>query len=555
MIAEAALSLFDGVAHQLSGIRNASLEDTNVSLTDPRSWEDLLSGTTSEAGLSVTHSTALQLAPVWQAVSLISGDIASMPLNLYRRLENEDREIAYDDNLNYLVSVQPNEETDAFEFWRRVMVHALLWQNSYVYIRRNGRLGEVLGLYNLLPDRTAPRRDTDTGQLYYETEVDGQMTPLWPEEVLHIKGLAVENDIALDLVAKARDSWGLALAAEHFNSKFFAHGAQAGGILEVPALMSPEAKKNLTEKFEQKYTTKSNWFRVMVLRDGAKFHSVTIKPEESQTHELREDQVREVARYFNLPPFKLGLSDSVSYNSAEQSQLIYVISTLLHWSSAIKAKCAMRLLSEQQRRSRSHFFDHNPSKLIELDAKTMAEVLEIERRNEIISANEWRRKINLNRRTDPGGDEYLNPNVKSASSLAPSKPVEEAHRILLTEAIDRMARRVSRDAQAKAKSQRKFVAWLDGRAHDHRAVFDEVLRPVVSAIVAHDGSDAESLLCGLHGRFFHCFLSRLSPLVEPPYLASQLVENVAEACQAFEATAADELIPLVFGRQRNAEAN
>ncbi len=50
-----------------------------------------------------------------------------------------------------------NDEVNAYKFWRRIMVSALTYNNGYGYIDKNGR-GEVLGLYNLLPDRTTPVR-------------------------------------------------------------------------------------------------------------------------------------------------------------------------------------------------------------------------------------------------------------------------------------------------------------------------------------------------------------------------------------------------------------
>ena len=225
-----------------------------------------------------------------------------------------------------------------------------------------------------------------------------------------------------------------------------------------------------------------------------------------------------------------------------------------HWSATILGELAIKLLTERERRRGTHFFDHNVTKLIELDAKTMAEVLQIERQNEIISANEWRRKITLPRRSDPGGDEYLNPNVKSAAAQSDREAADQsaenrlaqAHKGLLVDALNRMARRVCFDARAKAKSADKFTRWLDSRAHEHREIFDEAVRPVLTAIAIQLRRPLEPLICGVDGAFFHLLLSELAPLLEPPHSANDLAENVQEVCEQFEETITEQILPLVF---------
>lgn len=566
-------SVFSGSAAP-KVVRNATIENPSMSLQDPRTWDELLGGTQSEAGVVVTHEVALSLAPVWQAVSLISGDVASLPFHVYKRLENDDREIDYNHPAEYLIADQPNDETSAFEFWRRLMTHALLWQNGYAYIRRKGGSGDPLELLNLLPDRTTCKRD-DKGELYYVTEVDGQLVPIPAKNILHVKGLSLGTGEGYDLLKAARNAWGLALAAQGFESKFFANGSQAGGILELPAQWSEQAKKQVEEGWSKRYTGKDNWFRTVILRDGAKFHQVTISPQDSQLSDLRENQVREIARFFNLPPFKLGLSDSVSYNSTEQSQLVYLASCLRHWLAAINGEARIKLLKQSQRYNRTHFLEHNTSKIIELDVKTLNEVLNIQRSAEVINANEWRRKINLNARKDPGGEEYANPNTKSnvgTGAESVEKPVktgeedydsgeakgetgndsgkiQDAQRVLVRNELTRFLRRIGHDAKSQAKNSGKFLAWLDAGALAHRSVFDEAMRPsfhLISLCNRREDHEADDMLDRTAAALFTSVITRLKPLVEPPYSANDLVLNVSAECERIEAELPDQIVPIAL---------
>ncbi len=557
-----------------------SLENPALSLTDPKTWDGINAGVRSDAGTEVTHRTALTYPAVWASVDLISADTARLPLNVYRRLTDDDREIDKQHPAHWLVNQQPNEEQTANVFWRQLMVHVLLWGNAYAYISRLGQRGAPRSLTVLLPDRTAPERLND-GTLIYATEISGEANPrpLMPWQVLHLRGLALDREAALDLTEYARNSWGLALAQQKFTSRFFKNGARTGGILELPAAMSKPAKDTVEEGFRKTYESDDGPFRTVILRDNAKFHSAQVAPRDAQLVEGNEAQTRQVARWFRLPPSKLGIKDTVSYNSLEQENQAYLISCLGPWLDTITAECGAKLLTEPERRE-SHYFAHNVSKLIETDQKTLNEVLEIQRRNEVISADEWRRKINLNKRPDGKGGEYENPNVKPAGAAGDAsgggaggnaagdgadgksaakqptksaKPAKQsdaaaAARVeLLTETINRMARRVTAHARTAAKKPQAFAQWIDNEAHEHRGIFAEALRPVLA--VLRDDLSPEALRTKnseLSGVFFCALLDGLRPLLEPPHLAAQLAENVETAAGQFEQSIAGQLVPLVL---------
>lgn len=565
------------IAEFLSSLNPFALspEQPEFNLNDPAAW-DAFGATPSESGIAVTPKGAMSIAAVWQAMSVISGDVATSTANVFKRTGDGDREIDTKHPANYLISTKPNEEMSAFELMRRVMNHCLLWQNGYLYVARDSPGGPPVALYNLLPDRTVPHRDED-GTLFYVTEVDGKLEPIVANDVIHIKGMSIENDCGRDLVCAAKNCWGLALATEGFESKFFANGAQAGGVLELPVGISDPAAEKLSEAMRKKYTGKDNWFRVMVLRDGAKFHQMTVNARDAQLTEMREEQVRETARFFNLPPSKLGLKDSVSYNSHEQSQIQYITGCLTHWFGAIRGEMQIKLLSRKQQTDESHFIDFNTSKLVERDLKTQVEILAIERQNEIINAAEWRKKRNLSPRTDAAALEYINPNTKSkndsantdtedesepsnAQSNTPSKQPEpkpanvlsDAAVIVCKDAITRIARRVTLHARNASKNASKLIAWLDTGAYEHRELCQQVLHPASLLVAEMVGLDASFVCHAWRDMFFSRLVASLDPVTKAPFLSSDIEHNVDERCRSFESVIADDLVNSLHGSNRNA---
>lgn len=554
MIADFFQSVLSTAAKKSPRFLNVNLENPALSLHDPKTWEGITGGIESEAGVRVDHWSALELAPLFQGVALISGDMAGLQLNCYKRLADDDRQINNAHPAQYLTSMAANAETSAFEFRRRLIAHAILWGNGLAWIERDG--SEPVGLYNLLPDRTAPYWHSD-GRMYYVTEVDGVMYPLLASEVLHVKGLSLEVGLGLDLIECARNSVGLGLAAQGFASKFFSQGCTAGGVLEVPATFSEKAAANLEEGFRKRTAGGDNWFKTVVLREGAKFHQTTIDPQKSQTHELRGDQARDVARFLNLPPFKLGLEDSVSYNSAEMAQRIYLTHCLNHWRMAEASECNMKLLTEEERRKDSHYFEHNVSNFLEIDFKTMNEVLAIQRQNGFINGREARKKLNLPKADDPSLDSYDNPNTTPGGQTEEVKKEEPKpepkdlgslrffHEIFRSD-LERFTRRACHEARTEAKKPARFLAWTESRGHDLRKPFAETMGPVVRGVAGCLAQDASELLDRLESRFFVGLLAKLSPLVDPPHTQDKLAENVDTACSEFESGIVDLLFPLVF---------
>lgn len=460
----------------LSGLpasEERSLENPNMPLNSPSAWESVFSDSlSSDSGITVSHDKALTYAPVWQAVSMISGDVAKLPLNIYRRrpgIGEDARELATGHPLSYIVRSQANEETNAITFWRRLMVHSLLWGNGYAFIVRNGR-GDPVELVNLLPDRTRPARAD--GRLIYVTEVSGENGPrmkaLMPDDVIHVEGLGYDGAAGCDPTHYARHSWGLGLAQEKFGSAFFKHGGRQGGILELPVGMPKPARDTVEEGFRRSYEGVDNPFRTVVLRDSAKFHAAQVSPQESQLVEATENQVRQVARWFNISPSKLGLSDSVSYNSKSEDNQNYLDSTLSIWLALIASACNCKLLSAAA--EGTYFFAHNTKSLLRMNPLAQAQQFQLLIASRVINPNEARADLNM--LPYEGGELYINPNTTAgAGSEREGNDTEESPPPVRSGEYLRTLFAITARAREKAKKPNAFIEWIDGRLAPFKAEY------------------------------------------------------------------------------------
>ena len=355
----------------------------------------------SSSGKSVNEKTALQTTAVYACVRILAETIALLPLHTYRTSPNG-KEKAANHPLYYLLHSEPNPEMTSFVFRETLMGHLLLWGNAYAQIIRNGR-GTVMALYPLLPNKMIVNR-TDQGILYYQYEKDGQTYFLSHQDVLHIPGLGFDGLIGYSPIGMAKNAIGMAIATEEYGAKFFANGANPGGVLEHPGVVKDPAR--VRDSWNAVYQGSGNAHRVAVLEEGMKFQSIGIPPEQAQFLETRKFQLNEIARIFRIPPHMIGDLEKSSFSNIEQQSLEFVMYTLDPWVVRWEQAMQRALLSEGEKRQ--YFVKFNVDGLLRGDYQSRMNGYAVGRQNGWLSSNDIRELENLNRiSTEEGGDLYL----------------------------------------------------------------------------------------------------------------------------------------------------
>ena len=299
---------------------------------------------TSSSGKTVDERTALQTTAVYACVRILAETIASLPLHTYKYTPSG-KEKAINHPIYYLLHSEPNPEMTSFVFRETLMGHLLLWGNAYAQIIRDGR-GRVIGLYPLLPNKMAVSR-TDKGQLYYQYEKDGQTYFLGNHEVLHIPGLGFDGLIGYSPIAMAKNAIGMAIATEEYGAKFFANGANPGGVLEHPGVVKDPAR--IRDSWNAVYQGSSNAHRVAVLEEGMKFQSIGIPPEQAQFLETRKFQIEEICRIFRVPPHLVASLDRATFSNIEHQSISFVVHTIRPWLVRIEQSMNKALLSDSEK--------------------------------------------------------------------------------------------------------------------------------------------------------------------------------------------------------------
>lgn len=292
----------------------------------------------------VNERTAMQTTAVYACVRILAETIASLPLHTYINTDTG-KEKARDHPLYSLLASSPNPEMTSFVFRETLMGHLLLWGNSYSQIIRNGH-GKVVALYPLLPDKMKVER-SENGEIYYIYNSEGKDYLLRNTEVLHIPGLGFDGLIGYSPIAMAKNAIGMALATEEYGAKFFANGANPGGVLEHPGVVKDPHR--IRDSWNQVYQGTSNAHRVAVLEEGMKFSPIGIPPEQAQFLETRKYQTEEICRIFRVPPHLVGDLERATFSNIEHQSISFVVHTIRPWLVRIEQSINKALFSEEER--------------------------------------------------------------------------------------------------------------------------------------------------------------------------------------------------------------
>ena len=368
----------------------------------------------SKAGARVNETTAMQTAAVYACVRIISEAIASLPLKVYAHDPNRIGSKAVHDHYLYnLLSQAPNPEMTSFSFREAMMANLLIYGNAYAQIMRDGT-NRVTALYPLEPCKMDISRD-DNGQIYYKYWIDrdeatarnesGAMI-LRKDQVLHIPGLSFNGLVGMSPIGLAKETIGMAIAAEEFGSTFFASGATPSGILELPGATQEEKINELRDAWEVIHKGSHNSHNMAVLTDGMKYKQISIPPEQAQFLETRKFQINEIARIFRVPPHMIGDLERSTFSNVEHQSMDFVKFCLNPWVTRWEQALwkSLILLSERS----THFIKFNVDGLMRGDYETRMRGYSIGIQNGFLCPNDIRRLENMNEiPEEKGGFNYM----------------------------------------------------------------------------------------------------------------------------------------------------
>lgn len=299
-------------------------------------------GVRTSSGIRVTGESAYQLSAVFACVRIVSSQFASLPFLLYRNRLDGGKDLVRNHPVYDLMSKRPNPYQNAFE-WREMLAgHLCLRGNAFNQIVSNAR-GQITALLPLHPDRMKIELLANGNYRYRYSNVDGTIQYFTRGQIWHIRGLSSDGYVGLSPIALARSSVGGALAAQDYAARFFANDAKpSGGWIEYPGNFSDKQKREQFRESFQDAQSAMNRGKIAILEYGMKYHEVGITNDEAQFLETRKFNVTDIARWFGVPPHKIGDLDRATFSNIEQQAQEFIQECLgpmaERWEASIEAE-------------------------------------------------------------------------------------------------------------------------------------------------------------------------------------------------------------------------
>lgn len=385
----------------------------SIKLSDGGFWGQFLGGQSS-SGKRVTVDNAMQLSAVWSCVRIISTSVAGLPMGVYQREADGGRKDARDTLLYDIVHTSPNEDMTAFQFWQAMVAAMLLRGNAFAEIMRIG--SRIVALDFLLPSRVDMDLDDDGRITYWYRPRKGARRQIERQDMLHIPAFSLDGRVGLSAIRYGADVFGAAMSADDAANGTFKNGLLPTVAFKVDRVLNPDQREEFRDYVKQ-VSGALNSGRSPVLEKGITPESIGINPVDAQLLESRGYSVEEVCRWFGVPPWMVGKTDSGSNwgTGLEQQMIAFLTFSISSITNQIQQCVNKRLLTPVERRS--YYAEFSLEAFLKADSAGRSAWYSQMTQNGIMTRDECRVKENLPRHGGNAGVLTVQTNLTPIDKL------------------------------------------------------------------------------------------------------------------------------------------
>lgn len=297
------------------------------------------------------------LSGVYQCIALISNTISKLPFFVIDRKTKKE----VDSDIEFLLNMKPNEDMNAAVFKETIAINLLTSGNSFVLPHRRRGGIEIEWLEILDPALVGVNKDTNTGRVVYVYSDKGSKKVLRYDEIVHLKiNPSKDGLVGMSPLTYARLTTSVGLKQEKFQESFYDNGGRPDGVLKTAADLSNKkekftmpdgSEKEMSLKDFMKYAWAeahkgtNKQFNVAVLDNGLDYAPIPqISPADMDFVNSKNSTIEDICRYFNVPPYKLGVGKQ-TYTNNEQASIEYITNTIVPLVTQIEEELSLKLLT------------------------------------------------------------------------------------------------------------------------------------------------------------------------------------------------------------------
>ncbi|HWJ10989.1 MAG TPA: phage portal protein [Nocardioides sp.] len=284
----------------------------------------------------VNSESAIRLIPLFACVRILADQIASLPLQAYRKNGDRREQISPPRLVD-----QPAARDDLFQWLHKCVVSLALRGNAYGLIVERDGFGFPTMIEWLNPDEVYVDELRPTMPVYYWL---GHRVPT--EDIVHIPWFVMPGKVVgLSPVAAFATSIGVGIAATQYGAQWFDNGGTPPGVMKnTTKTLNPGEAETVSERLVARIRAG----KPLVIGSDWDFTALKVSPEESQFIETMKMNATQIAAIYGVPAEKVGgeTGGSLNYTTVEANQLDMATSTLRPWLVRLESAFS-RLMPER----------------------------------------------------------------------------------------------------------------------------------------------------------------------------------------------------------------
>lgn len=269
------------------------------------------------------------LSAFFACSDLISSDIATLDIDVEEIRGGKVKRVVSNHDFCRLF-----EKTSYSKFMllKGIITDVINWGNSYLYIKRD-EYGTPLSIEHLESNAVIPQYDSRQELVsYLLTKYNINVEPInivhfymWKPYSWSKEGIPLEKYMKRTLLTS--------IASEEQSKEFFANGCNMNGYFKPNIPLSEDQREELSNNWNYAYGKNGGGItNVPIINENVDFVRMSIDAKDAQMLESRVFNIKEVCRFFRVPPSKIGENDGMNTTEVEQ---IY-LNTIRSWIKMIE---------------------------------------------------------------------------------------------------------------------------------------------------------------------------------------------------------------------------
>lgn len=346
---------------------------------------------------------AMKVAAVYRCVDILSGSIASLPLQ-YKVKSNGVFKNYEHPQLSYPLQICANERQSSFDMWQNAVIQMVMQGNAYIYPYYTSGAMELI----LLSPNTC-MYDVTNNLYAVNDSKNGINETFESDEIIHLRNISLDGGYTgVSTIAYAAKVLGISSSADGRTLDSFKKGNTLKGFISGDESAGAKGFGELQSKqlrdINDRVTAEINGGKnIFSIPGQAKFNQLSMSSTDLQLLDTRKFGVLDICRFFGCHPDKVFAGQSQNYKASSMSNEMFLSDTLLPRLKKIESELNTKLIPRSY--AFKHKIEYEVEALMTTSLDQEASYIEKTIQNGIYTTNYWRAK----KGQEPviGGDEVM----------------------------------------------------------------------------------------------------------------------------------------------------